>query len=114
RRHAGQASGQGADIQQAVRGRGQAIPRRDPQASDDRVQVQMSDAAARPLALTLGEPAGIGPDLALAVWHRRRELDVPPFYLIGDADFLGQRARMLGLDIAIEAATPAAASRIFT
>jgi 4-hydroxythreonine-4-phosphate dehydrogenase len=38
----------------------------------------MSDAAARPLALTLGEPAGIGPDLALAVWHRRRELDVPP------------------------------------
>jgi len=74
----------------------------------------MSDAAARPLALTLGEPAGIGPDLALAVWHRRRELDVPPFYLIGDADFLGQRARMLGLDIAIEAATPAAASRIFT
>ena len=74
----------------------------------------MSDAAARPLALTLGEPAGIGPDLALAVWHRRRELDVPPFYLIGDADFLGQRARMLGLDIAIEAATPAAAGRIFT
>jgi 4-hydroxythreonine-4-phosphate dehydrogenase len=31
--------------------------------------------------LTLGEPAGIGPDLALAVWRRRRELDVPAFYL---------------------------------
>ena len=28
----------------------------------------------RPLALTLGEPAGIGPDLALAVWCRRAEL----------------------------------------
>ena len=33
----------------------------------------------QPLALTLGEPAGIGPDLALAVWHRRAELDIPPF-----------------------------------
>ena len=31
----------------------------------------------RPLALTLGEPAGIGPDLALAIWHRRAELDIP-------------------------------------
>jgi 4-hydroxythreonine-4-phosphate dehydrogenase len=33
----------------------------------------------RPLALTLGEPAGIGPDIALAVWQRRHELKLPPF-----------------------------------
>lgn len=73
----------------------------------------MSDAAALPLALTLGEPAGIGPDLALALWRRRRERDVPPFYLIGDADFLRQRARLLGLEVAIERATPAEARRVF-
>jgi len=73
----------------------------------------MSDAAARPLALTLGEPAGIGPDLALAVWRRRRELDVPPFYVIGDAGFLGERARLLELDVATETATPANAGRLF-
>ena len=30
-----------------------------------------------PLALTLGEPAGIGPDLTLALWRRRGELDLP-------------------------------------
>ena len=35
----------------------------------------------QPLALTLGEPAGIGPDLALAVWRRRAELDLPAFYI---------------------------------
>ena len=40
------------------------------------------------LALTLGEPAGIGPDLALAIWRRRAELELPPFYIIGDPDFL--------------------------
>jgi len=28
---------------------------------------------ARPLALTLGEPAGIGPDITLTAWLRRRE-----------------------------------------
>ena len=37
-----------------------------------------------PLALTLGEPAGIGPDITLAVWQRRDELALPPFYLLGD------------------------------
>ncbi len=53
----------------------------------------MSAAAGLPLALTLGEPAGIGPDITLAVWRRRAELDLPAFYLIGDPDFLPQRAR---------------------
>ncbi len=59
----------------------------------------MSRAAGLPLALTLGEPAGIGPDLTLAIWRRRRDLDLPPFYLIGDVDFLAARARTLGLDV---------------
>ena len=31
------------------------------------------------LALTLGEPAGIGPDITLAAWLRRIALDLPPF-----------------------------------
>ena len=55
----------------------------------------MSAGGARdlPLALTLGEPAGIGPDVTLAIWRRRAELDLPPFYLIGEPDFLAPRAR---------------------
>jgi 4-hydroxythreonine-4-phosphate dehydrogenase len=67
----------------------------------------------QPLALTLGEPAGIGPDLALAIWRRRAELDIPPFYIVGDADFLGRRADRLGLDVPIAAVTPASASTTF-
>ena len=61
----------------------------------------MSIEAGLPLALTLGEPAGIGPDLTLAVWQRRVELDLPPFYVIGDPDFYRQRARLLGLDVPV-------------
>ena len=52
-----------------------------------------------PLALTLGEPAGIGPDITLAVWQRREELALPPFYLLADPDFLARRAQQLGLDV---------------
>jgi 4-hydroxythreonine-4-phosphate dehydrogenase len=68
----------------------------------------------QPLALTLGEPAGIGPDLALAVWRRRAELGVPAFYLIADPDFVDRRARRLGYDIPIATVTPRAAAAAFT
>jgi 4-hydroxythreonine-4-phosphate dehydrogenase len=67
----------------------------------------------QPLALTLGEPAGIGPDLALSVWCRRCALDVPPFYLAADADFLRRRAEHLGLDVPIVTATPPTAAAAF-
>ena len=56
-------------------------------------------AAMRPLALTLGEPTGIGPDLALLLWTRREGLGVPPFLLIGDPALLVVRARLLKLDV---------------
>jgi 4-hydroxythreonine-4-phosphate dehydrogenase len=54
---------------------------------------------AKPLALTSGEPAGIGPDITLQAWLRRNELKLPPFYLLGDCDLLRDRAKALGLDI---------------
>src|ERR1700710_2914044 len=54
---------------------------------------------AKPLALTSGEPAGIGPDIAIKAWLRRDELKLPAFYLLGDRDFLRQRARTLGLEV---------------
>jgi 4-hydroxythreonine-4-phosphate dehydrogenase len=67
----------------------------------------------QPLALTLGEPAGIGPDLALTVWHRRAELKLPPFYIVADAEFLRRRAAQLGLDVPIATVTPTAAAAVF-
>ena len=54
---------------------------------------------ARPLALTSGEPAGIGPDITIKAWLRRNELKLPPFYLLGDRDLLNNRAKALGLDV---------------
>jgi 4-hydroxythreonine-4-phosphate dehydrogenase len=67
----------------------------------------------QPLALTLGEPAGIGPDLAVAVWRRRAELDLPRFYLIADPDFIRRRAERLNLEVPIATVTPAAAAAAF-
>jgi 4-hydroxythreonine-4-phosphate dehydrogenase len=48
-----------------------------------------------PLALTMGEPAGIGGEIALQAWLRRGE-GVPPFYVIADPDRLGALATRLG------------------
>ncbi len=73
----------------------------------------MSARARLPLALTIGEPAGIGPDLTLAIWRRRAELDLSAFYLIADADFLSTRARVLGLDVPVAIVAPAQASAAF-
>jgi 4-hydroxythreonine-4-phosphate dehydrogenase len=67
----------------------------------------------QPLALTLGEPAGIGPDLALTIWQRRAELDIPPFYILGEPDFLGRRAGELGLRIPIERVSATSAAAVF-
>ncbi len=67
----------------------------------------------KPLALTLGEPAGIGPDLALEVWRRRGELDVPAFYMIADCEFLARRANRLGIAVPLAKATPATAAKMF-
>jgi 4-hydroxythreonine-4-phosphate dehydrogenase len=67
----------------------------------------------QPLALTLGEPAGIGPDLALTIWQRRAELDIPPFYILGEPDFLGRRANELGLRIPIKRASATSAAAVF-
>ncbi len=56
-----------------------------------------------PLALTMGEPAGVGPDLTLVAWTRRRDLRLPAFYCLGDAALLSKRAKILGLACPIEA-----------
>jgi 4-hydroxythreonine-4-phosphate dehydrogenase len=68
---------------------------------------------ARSLALTIGEPAGIGCDIALMAWHRHRELDLPAFYLIADPDHVSARARLLGLNVPIETLAPEQAGACF-
>src|SRR5258705_5681775 len=67
----------------------------------------------RPLALTLGEPAGIGPDITFAAWRRRAELDLSPFYILADPAFLRRRAEQIAPEVPIVVVEPAAAVAAF-
>nr|WP_316653455.1 4-hydroxythreonine-4-phosphate dehydrogenase PdxA [uncultured Gellertiella sp.] len=56
----------------------------------------------RPVGLTQGDPAGIGPDITLVAWARRRELHLKPFLFIGDPAVLRDRAREIGLECPLQ------------
>ena len=68
----------------------------------------------RPLALTQGDPAGIGPDITLAAWASRERHGLQPFLYIGDPAVLSARAKLLGLDIPIREADPQSAIGFFS
>jgi 4-hydroxythreonine-4-phosphate dehydrogenase len=67
----------------------------------------------RPLALTLGEPAGIGPDITFAAWRRRDELKLDPFYILADPKFLRARAERMAVNIPITVVDPPMAGAAF-
>src|SRR5258705_7792850 len=67
----------------------------------------------QPLALTLGEPAGMGPDITFAAWHRRSASDLQPFYILADPNFLRRCAAALAPDVPIVVTTPSAAASTF-
>lgn len=53
----------------------------------------------RPIALTLGEPAGIGPDIVINLWHNNPDwFDRQNIVIIGCANTLALRAKQLGLE----------------
>ena len=68
----------------------------------------------RPLALTMGDCAGIGAEIALQAWVRRREAGIPPFVFLGAEDHVRALAAALGLDAPVVAvATAGDAARAF-
>jgi 4-hydroxythreonine-4-phosphate dehydrogenase len=62
----------------------------------DRTQASDAPPSAQPLALSQGDPAGIGLDIAIAAWSLRQERRVPAFALFGDPGAVSGRARALG------------------
>ena len=54
-----------------------------------------------PLAVSLGDPAGIGPELIAAAWLRREAERLPPFFVAGGGRVLEDAARSLGLDVPV-------------
>jgi len=55
----------------------------------------MTDAL--PLAVTIGDPAGVGPEIILESWSRRDELRLPEFVVCGGAEVLREAGRRLGI-----------------
>jgi len=49
----------------------------------------------KPLAVSMGDPAGIGLELAARVWAERQA--APPFFFVGDPDALERASARLGL-----------------
>jgi 4-hydroxythreonine-4-phosphate dehydrogenase len=66
-----------------------------------------------PLALTLGEPAGIGPEITFAAWRRRIEAGLQAFYVLADPQFLRRCARRLAPDIPVAVVEPPTAASAF-
>lgn len=66
-----------------------------------------------PLAVSVGDPSGIGPEIVIAAWQRRESNAVPPFYLIADPALIDSRARLIGADIQIRDVEPSEANGFF-
>ncbi|MBZ9997133.1 4-hydroxythreonine-4-phosphate dehydrogenase PdxA [Mesorhizobium sp. BH1-1-4] len=65
------------------------------------------------LALSVGDPSGIGPEIAIAAFLARQAIGLPAFYLLADPAVIASRARHLGISLAIQEVTPAQATEAF-
>src|SRR5688572_5387175 len=61
-----------------------------------------------PLALTMGDPAGIAGEITLMAWRARREKNLPPFFVLDDPARLQRLAQDTGLDVPVRAVHSAA------
>jgi 4-hydroxythreonine-4-phosphate dehydrogenase len=67
------------------------------------------------IALTRGDPSGIGPELALKAWAATHtDHEAPAFFLIADRDHVASLAKRFALSVPIEPTTADAASKVFS
>lgn len=67
-----------------------------------------------PLAISLGDPAGVGPELIAAAWSVREAEALPPFFAVGNRDLIQAAAQARGLAIPVVAiAAPDEAAAVF-
>ncbi len=67
-----------------------------------------------PIAVTQGDPSGIGPELALRAYVERHSRNLPPFFVLSDPAFIARVAATLALEIEIESTTAAHACALFS
>jgi 4-hydroxythreonine-4-phosphate dehydrogenase len=65
------------------------------------------------LAVTQGDPAGIGPELTLRAWLLRNAAGLTPFFALTDPDLLRRTAQRLALDVPISETEPEMAAAAF-
>lgn len=66
------------------------------------------------LAASLGDPAGVGPELLAAAWVRREDDGLPPFFAVGGAQVIAAAARQRGITLPISPISdPAEAAEAF-
>jgi 4-hydroxythreonine-4-phosphate dehydrogenase len=92
--------------------RTKAVPHSDPQ---ELIRMSEPPDAQKPLIVSMGDPAGIGPDLIVQVRYlqqQRRVTGLPAWVVAGDPDVLEARAKELSRPLAMEAVStvPAAPS----
>ncbi|MEW4447481.1 4-hydroxythreonine-4-phosphate dehydrogenase PdxA [Qipengyuania sp. JC766] len=56
----------------------------------------------KPLALALGDPAGIGPEIVCASWARRKSDGLPPFFAVGGHDVLAAAAQLANISCPVQ------------
>lgn len=67
-----------------------------------------------PLAVSLGDPAGVGPELLVAAWSARLAELLPPFFAVGGAKLLVSAANSSGLEVEVRTvSSPAEAAEVF-
>jgi 4-hydroxythreonine-4-phosphate dehydrogenase len=70
--------------------------------------------ALAPIALSMGEPAGIGPEITLKAWLERKAENLPAFFAVGAPSLYRDLAAALDLDVTVaEIASPADAAPAF-
>ena len=65
------------------------------------------------LALTIGDPSGIGPDIVLMAWQARQHLRLTPFIVLADPAQIAARAKLLQVDVPLTETSVLDASTCF-
>ena len=56
-----------------------------------------------PIAASLGDPAGVGPELLAAAWASRRETGLAPFFVVGSRTVIEAAGRLRGISVPVQA-----------
>ena len=76
---------------------------------------EANPSAAAPLIASLGDPAGVGPELLAAAWAERERAGLQPFAVAGGVRLLASAAASRGIELPIEPiASLSEASAVFT